>query len=464
MNDYKDYGINGLTTGFELIVGPPDGIIDNADVPVRWCVTPELIAELERLRIKTPHVILGTMTPRGKHEWRTIVPLGDMLAYARFYKAGTMRLFAIIVDVNAPYMKEREYGEFTLVLQRSGKLLKAAGYNDGLTAVYASAEADVTIPEGVFGKEPTGWIKWFANLWHGKHKAEDQCEFRRRLIIAFGIKWIFVIGWVIVYTISSLAVLLGLITFGLQAWITNWRTAFRPFGGSWDQMFDAQEGEYGDLRDSRYVVWITWNKDPEVKQPLWTLCALSPFAAGAIASAMFFAVYGSSDFWWYEWHRMTTFFVLFVATPFIAIDIASGVLYGSMKVLGYYKPEVYEPLPNMFTVGAVLAFVIFAITTFTFLASPWLVTLVWALGIGGIGLLAVNNAPKPTSNFSNIFDRIHTIIFGKDVNDYTEIRELLCPKDHANLTTDIDMIPKERRTWRLRVSSFKHKVCRPMQR
>ena len=37
--------------GFELIVGPPSGIVDNADIPVRWCITPEGVKLLCNLHL-----------------------------------------------------------------------------------------------------------------------------------------------------------------------------------------------------------------------------------------------------------------------------------------------------------------------------------------------------------------------------------------------------------------------------
>jgi len=48
-------------------------------------------------------------------------------------------------------------------------------------------------------------------------------------------------------------------------------------------------------------------------------------------------------------------------------------------------------------------------------------------------------------------------------NDYTEIRELLCPKDELNLKPDISYIPPKQRTVRLWYLDLKNKVCKPMQ-
>ena len=58
-------------------------------------------------------------------------------------------------------------------------------------------------------------------------------------------------------------------------------------------------------------------------------------------------------------------------------------------------------------------------------------------------------------------DNVYTVT--PDHNDYTEIRELLCPKDADNLKPDIHFIPPEQRTLRLRYLDLKNKVCKPMQ-
>lgn len=49
-------------------------------------------------------------------------------------------------------------------------------------------------------------------------------------------------------------------------------------------------------------------------------------------------------------------------------------------------------------------------------------------------------------------------------NDYTDIRELLCPRDEENLKPDIHFIPPKQRTVRLWYLDMKNKVCKPMQR
>jgi lysylphosphatidylglycerol synthetase-like protein (DUF2156 family) len=63
-----------------------------------------------------------------------------------------------------------------------------------------------------------------------------------------------------------------------------------------------------------------------------------------------------------------------------------------------------------------------------------------------------------------ILDRINNIYtVAPESNDYTEIRELLCPKDELNLKADVHYIPPKQRTVRLWYLDLKNKVCKPMQ-
>jgi len=89
-----------LTEGFSLVLGNDDGTIDNADVRVRWCVTPELTKQLEDANVENPHVLLCTYNEAGRHEWRQFFPLNEVISFARFYQAGPMHIAAYIVELS----------------------------------------------------------------------------------------------------------------------------------------------------------------------------------------------------------------------------------------------------------------------------------------------------------------------------------------------------------------------------
>ena len=73
---------------FELTIGGPEGI-DNADVPVRWCITPRFIDKMEEDGVKDPHILLVSFNPITNEEVsRTLTPLAELMTYVRFYQAG----------------------------------------------------------------------------------------------------------------------------------------------------------------------------------------------------------------------------------------------------------------------------------------------------------------------------------------------------------------------------------------
>jgi hypothetical protein len=404
-----------------------------------------------------------------------------MLAYARFYKAGPMKVFAAVVDLgktdnevksNERFITKRnQYGFYEWWIQHRGELNVTAENSDW---VYASTSADVIIPEGVFGKEPSGWVKWYVNLWHGRTQAEDQCEFRRRAILAFTLKWIPVSLWAMLYTFASVVALLAIAGIGLTSWIANWKVAFQPFDGSWSYMIDPDEGEYGDFRDSRFVPWITWNKEQGIKQPIWFVIILSPTIIALFIFAAITAFGIHVDFWWYEAHKLVAVLAIVLGSIVAALDVGTAVVYAaeriSPKLSEGWQPDEHG---KRHVTGTALVVVVLVLTMLTVGPPLWITIMFWssiALIVGWVVFIrgGSDNKYNLIAKIIDAFDRafVHTAtwLWGNDSNDYTEIRELLCPKDHQNLSTDIKSIPKERRTWRLQFHALKQKVCKPMQR
>lgn len=465
----ENVGITGAATGFELVVGPAGGVIENADVPVRWCVTSEAVKALEDAGVKNPYIVLSTSNNHGGNEWRTVVPLGDMMAYARFYQAGEMNVYAIIIDAGeTPEERkrterrwmQRDYGEFERTMQYCG-VMKRSVHDEN---TFAATTAHVEIPEGVFGKEPSERTKWFVNLWHGRNKVDDQCEYRRRAILAFTLKWIPVTIWSMIYIVGSFLALAATYGTGLQKWITNWKMALHPFDGSWSYMWDSDEGKYGDFRDSRFVGWITWDKQRNITQPVWSTFVFSPLFVVVIALLAFGGVDG--EFWWYDLHQTLAIIFMIIGGVVASFDLGCALVYFIEKRTGDLCFNQHGKRWSAGTMVAIFA----AIITMLVSMIPWWLTivLVTLLAGFGVGLAMSGRVSDIVTNTRQALDRAFIwfvdLLVGKDVNDYTEIRELLCPMDNGNLSTDINSIPKEHRTWRLRFHAFKQKVCKPMQR
>jgi len=76
------------TVRFELIIGDDDGTISSGDVKVRWCATPALVQEMEQLGFVDPHVLISTITEHGIEMNRKLVPLAELMTFARFHRSG----------------------------------------------------------------------------------------------------------------------------------------------------------------------------------------------------------------------------------------------------------------------------------------------------------------------------------------------------------------------------------------
>ena len=237
--------------------------------------------------------------------------------------------------------------------------------------------------------------------------------------------------------------------------------AFHPYGGGWNFLFDAQPSEYSDLRDSSFVPWIKWKKTGE-KQPIWMLMPLTPTVVGVIylLSWGLFAL-GHNMFPWYAAHVFTAYGVAGLVGIFATVDIMSAILH-AIGDRGYAN----QTHGQQWGMAGVISFVVVVVVGF-FIYMPLVVgTIAVAITITATATaFYLNNKTQIFTKILHWFDQF-SVFFDKlfGINDYTEIRELLCPKDQLNLSTDINSIPKERRTWRLRYKNFKAKVCKPMQR
>ena len=229
-------------TPFEIIVGDPGGEIQNGDVPIRWCVTPTLVKNMEDDGIKDPHILIVTWNKKSNPQimQQQLVPLADLMTYARFTKAGESKIHAWIVDGATG---RKDIHKRFVERNRSGSVNVIAYYDNQpvppseVDALYALTSATVSIPDGVFGKEPPRWLKWFVNLWHEK-KVVDECHYRQRTIFAFTLKWIPVLAWTLLQ-ISLRVGFASLITLAGFRKVPKWKYVLKPWSTTFDMAISA---------------------------------------------------------------------------------------------------------------------------------------------------------------------------------------------------------------------------------
>jgi len=112
-----------------------------------------------------------------KTEWRSKCKLTDLVHYVKFLRPGKNRIFAII----------------------------SCGYRDCYIDE-KSTSLDVDLPEEVFADEPPAWEKNWVNFFFST-KAVDQCDFRKRRLLAYTIQPILIVLMLIVRCIAFLGFL-----------------------------------------------------------------------------------------------------------------------------------------------------------------------------------------------------------------------------------------------------------------
>jgi hypothetical protein len=220
-------------------------------IPITWCISKEKMATLEhhidRCRVL---IITAPLEPgqlgSSKSEWRTVVPLKDMMAYVTFLRPGKSRIFVLLVDP-----RDFDRGDIDWWLSKKGRV-----YHSDLLSYHAQevgerlsihrhhslnneslakAELDIEMPVECFAKLPPKWVRNWANMMFDA-PAVDQCQFRKRLIFAFTVQPIIllVIGAVVGggTWLHRLLLALGCTLVACKG--VNWKPVLHPFTDSLD--------------------------------------------------------------------------------------------------------------------------------------------------------------------------------------------------------------------------------------
>ncbi len=168
--------------------------LDSATVPVTYGFNEEvrdkmpthvLIIDRSEDDVKYDRNESNHTTRRGK---RMIFKLNQPIQFVQFISPGVHHLIFI-------FLKELYEKDEKKFLKRDGSYYQHMlwysdlnGERDTFEGQVAYAEKFVEIPEAFFARRPqtkvSKAIYWFGNLWF-KHKPEDQCDLRRRILLTF---------------------------------------------------------------------------------------------------------------------------------------------------------------------------------------------------------------------------------------------------------------------------------------
>ena len=434
---------------FELAIGEENTPITNGDVPITWCITPEFAVTLEENGIIDPHVLLVTVK-NTKEMQRQLLPLSEMMTFARFTKAGHCRVYAWILngqvgrkELHKSYTRKFNGDYRTDVINEySGEPYEKIEYSVG-----PMTSGSVKIPEDVFAKEPSPFIKWYVNLWH-KGKPKDGCHFRQRAFISL-FKSIPVLGCIFGKTLSRMLIAAGFILFGSRQAI-KYKTIFRPFYCSFFSIFDddvSWESSFSitkNIKIGNHEEQFSFYTPLALTPLIWVIAGLVGliFINGLVPFHQEWAIHTLTvelvfvmvafladvirlfNIWW----EQTELFETLKAKSLILIDylIESKIIYGLLIIVAI--AAVISIISSMYMYWDVVKY-------------AYAILVPFILG------------------FVVIFKMSEWKYIDPQYNKPTEVVELMCPCDDPQIKN----IPAKQTSWRLRFLNWKNKVCKPMQ-
>lgn len=280
----------------ELHVSSND--VTSGSVGIGWCVSPDTLKMLSDRRVKNPGIVLVT-APKGSldksspdyKEFRTVVPLKDLVGYVSFKTPGQNNIWGFLVS-NIKQAKEKFLEKHHISgwerpilndeatdwpqhnLGRLNPGYDPYFHNDEIKELI-SEPVEVYVPKECFAPEPAEWEKTWVNYFFTR-RVMDQCEFRRRRMLAYTVQPI-----VVLFNILARFVLLVLSTlFGLRGWSIQplLHPLMTPFADA-IEVVDPNHGTYFIGRGGNQVV--NWLRLPFMPISLFGMFLLCKFHAVA---------------------------------------------------------------------------------------------------------------------------------------------------------------------------------------
>lgn len=236
----------------KLIVGDEKGEVQNANIPVRWCVNKETLGELRQKGVLNPYILLVVVS-KQKEMSRQICPLDKLVDYIQFHRPDENKIYATIVwdDKGKKGLWKRflkkDDGYYGTDLVSYGDFYKPDICMD-------FAEIDIMVPKELFAKERPEWLKLWVNLCF-EGSTIDECHFRKRAIVAFTIQPPAIFLWTLLKIIPRWVTIILLIALGywfdFEEWnpkkwkpLWNLKPLFRPWRYDFTDLFSDVWGNY----------------------------------------------------------------------------------------------------------------------------------------------------------------------------------------------------------------------------
>jgi len=156
---------------------------------VRWCICPPVFEAIKKKSELTPYLLLVVTDEEGHEVRRSLLPLAQEMEFISFSLPGRFRIQATVACLDKDGVK------WILETDHWGKCrLRLTGYGGDLCTdlplgivCEGYGEIFVNVAKEFFAKKPPHWLWWWGNLWH-EMSPKDQCQFRKRCILAFSLQ------------------------------------------------------------------------------------------------------------------------------------------------------------------------------------------------------------------------------------------------------------------------------------
>lgn len=191
--------------GIHLFIDAKDGVSE-AVVPVRWCICPAVFRTIRDEKLQNPHLLL-VVTQEKREVQRHLIPLSREMTFISFPRPGDYSIQATILSCqDVDFIKKT-------ILEKCGNYnyrQEVLSYDGNISAnirldiiQLGKGEIGVNVAPGFFAKKPPRWLWDWGNLWY-ETEPRDQCQFRRRCILAFSIQPVAVSIWYMFFSLSRL--------------------------------------------------------------------------------------------------------------------------------------------------------------------------------------------------------------------------------------------------------------------
>lgn len=406
----------------ELTEKIPDGLfqlkcdqteVSNPTITIRWCLSPQASRKLLNMKAENPHVLIIISSEHAGDDCdRYLFRLNQTIAYIPLRWPGKIEIQAILLAGKDRSQLRKDSRQESL---HDIKHEYAKKIYFGADSTTLEDVIKIEVPEDIFAPEPRPWVKKWVNLGYESKKPVDQCQFRRRFIFAFTLKPLAAVAWITLTVLFRTLAAIVITLFGKTG--VSFKPIIHPF------------------RDDTDDVWYG--------------CGLRKY-----------------DWFWDNIYSFGAFRFLFrwLIIPHLTFCL---IFLGSPILMIVWRIKYGDPFSES------LAF---------FTSQPVLGILLWILGLSLAIPLALNllgfviatlvsvlsprlnarqKAKKQIRHEQEEQDRLRRLEAAQSYWQHVEASPLAC--SYGDLRPQLDALPPEYRTLRLRFKHFKARVCRPFR-